>query len=59
MPEALFQNDTLYRTLLDNLSEGVYFTDTHRHIQYWNKALSALRDSARRKYWGAVVPTTF
>jgi diguanylate cyclase (GGDEF)-like protein/PAS domain S-box-containing protein len=37
MPCALFQNDTLYRMLLDNLSEGVYFTDTHRRIQYWNK----------------------
>jgi len=37
MPETLFQNNALYRTLLDNLSEGVYFTDTHRRIQYWNK----------------------
>ncbi len=37
MPMELFQNDQLYRTLLDNLSEGVYFTDTHRRIQYWNK----------------------
>jgi PAS domain S-box-containing protein len=37
MPIELFKNDQLYRTLLDNLSEGVYFTDTHRRIQYWNK----------------------
>ncbi|NJL71660.1 MAG: sensor domain-containing diguanylate cyclase [Candidatus Competibacteraceae bacterium] len=37
MPTALFQDDQLYRCLLDNLAEGVYFTDTHRRIQYWNR----------------------
>lgn len=37
MPDALFANDQLFRTLLDNLHEGVYFTDTHRRIQYWNR----------------------
>lgn len=37
MSESLFQNDRLFRTLLDNLGEGVYFTDTRRRIQYWNK----------------------
>ena len=36
MSGALFQDDRLFRTLLDNLSEGVYFTDTQRRIQYWN-----------------------
>lgn len=36
MSPALFQNDALCRMLLDNLSEGVYFTDTKRRIQYWN-----------------------
>lgn len=39
---ALFQNDTVYRMLLDNLSEGVYFTDTHRRIQYWNKGAESI-----------------
>lgn len=34
---ANFLQGDLYKNLLDNLSEGVYFTDTHRHIQYWNK----------------------
>jgi len=37
MSELLFQNDALFRTLLDNLNEGVYFTDTLRHIRYWNQ----------------------
>ena len=35
--ESLFGNDRLFRTLLDNLSEGVYFSDLHRRIQYRNK----------------------
>ncbi len=30
-------NDLLYKTLLDNLYDGVYFTDTNRRIKYWNK----------------------
>lgn len=37
MSDDVFQNDRLFRTLLDNLNEGVYFTDLHRRIQYWNK----------------------
>jgi len=37
MTQQLFENNELFRTLLDNLSEGVYFTDTHRRILYWNK----------------------
>ncbi|MFC1592122.1 diguanylate cyclase domain-containing protein [Thermodesulfobacteriota bacterium] len=31
-------SDVSYRDLLDNLYEGVYFTDTNRVIKYWNKA---------------------
>jgi diguanylate cyclase (GGDEF)-like protein/PAS domain S-box-containing protein len=42
MPESIFQNDRLFKTLLDNLSEGVYFTDLHRRIQYWNKGAERL-----------------
>ena len=38
MPESLLQTDRLFKTLLDNLGEGVYFTDLQRRIQYWNKA---------------------
>jgi diguanylate cyclase (GGDEF)-like protein/PAS domain S-box-containing protein len=32
----------LVETLLDNLSEGVYFVDCERRISYWNKAAEAL-----------------
>ncbi|MBI5092451.1 MAG: sensor domain-containing diguanylate cyclase [Candidatus Hydrogenedentes bacterium] len=42
MSEQLFQNDRLFRTLLDNLSDGVYFTDTQRRIQYWNKGAETI-----------------
>ena len=34
--------DEFYKTLLDNLSEGVYFVDCDRRISYWNKAAEAL-----------------
>ncbi len=30
--------DDFYKTLLDNLHDGVYFTDRDRRIQYWNRA---------------------
>ena len=30
--------NTFYKDLLDNLSEGVYFTDRERVINYWNRA---------------------
>ncbi len=31
------KNEALYRTLLDNLYDGVYFVDQDRRITYWNK----------------------
>ncbi|MCC6695987.1 MAG: diguanylate cyclase [Candidatus Hydrogenedentes bacterium] len=30
-------NHGMFETLMDNLQEGVYFVDTERNIQYWNK----------------------
>lgn len=33
----MIEDEELFKTLLDNLSEGVYFVDPDRHIQYWNK----------------------
>lgn len=38
MQNVLLGNDILFRTLVDNLSEGVYITDTERRIAYWNKS---------------------
>ncbi|MGI2335864.1 MAG: diguanylate cyclase [Dehalogenimonas sp.] len=32
----------LYKNLLDNLSEGVYFVDCDKRISYWNKAAEEL-----------------
>lgn len=32
------QDDMLYKDILDNLYEGVYFVDTERTILYWNKS---------------------
>lgn len=29
--------DDLYKTVLENISEGVYFVDAERKITFWNK----------------------
>lgn len=52
MSQALFQDDGLYRVLLDNLSEGVYFTDTHRRIQYWNRGAERITGYAAEEVMG-------
>ncbi|PLX97963.1 MAG: sensor domain-containing diguanylate cyclase [Desulfuromonas sp.] len=36
-----FRND-FYKVMLDQMSEGVYFTDTERRILYWNTAAEQL-----------------
>lgn len=33
----MFEDQGLFRTLMDSLHEGVYFVDPNRVIQYWNK----------------------
>ncbi|HNT33863.1 MAG TPA: sensor domain-containing diguanylate cyclase [bacterium] len=35
-------NDSFYRMLMDNLSEGIYFVDTERKITYWNHGAERL-----------------
>ena len=37
-----FGSDTIFRTLMDGLSEGVYFVDPDRKILYWNRAAEEL-----------------
>ena len=34
--------NNLFKLILDNLHEGVYFTDLERRITYWNKGAEAL-----------------
>lgn len=50
--QATFIHSDLYKNLLDNLSEGVYFTDTHRHIQYWNKGAERITGYAAEEVVG-------
>jgi diguanylate cyclase (GGDEF)-like protein/PAS domain S-box-containing protein len=35
-------DDILYKTLLDEIRDGVYFVDSRRRITYWNKGSEAL-----------------
>ncbi len=32
------ENDELFRVILDNIQDGVYFVDPERNITFWNKA---------------------
>ena len=48
----MMPQDTLYKTLLDNLSEGVYFVDRDRRISYWNKAAETLTGRAAAEVLG-------
>ncbi len=38
----MIHDERLFKTLLDNLVEGVYFVDRKRRIQYWNKGAEAI-----------------
>lgn len=44
--------ESLFETLMDNLSDGVYFVDIHRHIRYWNKAAERITGYAREEVIG-------
>ena len=35
-------DEELYKKLVDNLYDGVYFVDPERKITYWNKSAEAL-----------------
>jgi diguanylate cyclase (GGDEF)-like protein/PAS domain S-box-containing protein len=38
----VIQDETLYRTILDSLQEGVYLVDSNRRILYWNRAAEVI-----------------
>jgi diguanylate cyclase (GGDEF)-like protein/PAS domain S-box-containing protein len=41
-----------YETLLDNLSDGVYFVDRERRITFWNKAAARITGFAKSEVLG-------
>ena len=41
--------NSLFKQILDNLFDGVYFTDLQRRITYWNQAAEYLPDTAPKK----------
>ena len=51
--------DDFYKTLLDNLYDGVYFVDRDRRITYWNKGAERITGYAARevegKRWSAAL----
>jgi diguanylate cyclase (GGDEF)-like protein/PAS domain S-box-containing protein len=39
---SLDETNSLFKLILDNLIDGVYFTDPNRRITYWNRAAESL-----------------
>jgi len=50
--DAMPEQDEFYRDLLDNLADGVYFTDLEGRIAYWNKAAERLSGFSRSEVLG-------
>jgi len=48
----MFQDDDLYRKILDHLYDGVYFTDRQRQILYWNKGAERITGYANDEVVG-------
>lgn len=45
-------NDSFYRSLLDNLMDGVYFVDPDRTITYWNKGAERISGYSKDEVMG-------
>lgn len=45
-------NDSFYRSLLDNLMDGVYFVDPNRTITYWNKGAERISGYSKDEVMG-------
>jgi diguanylate cyclase (GGDEF)-like protein/PAS domain S-box-containing protein len=49
---TMFNQDHLYRDLLDNLADGVYFTDREGRVIFWNKGAEQLSGYTRSEVIG-------
>lgn len=48
----MFENSEIYRDLLDNLADGVYFTDLEGRIIFWNKGAERLSGFSQSEVLG-------
>lgn len=51
-PEVMLGDPEMLRTMLDNIVDGVYFTDLKRTIQYWNKGAQRISGYAADEVTG-------
>ena len=49
---AYWKDARILRTMIDNISDGVYFTDTTRTIQYWNKGAEVISGYSAEEVMG-------
>ena len=53
MPRQLMKDESIfYKSLLDNLYDGVYFVDRDRRITYWNKGAERITGYAAAEVLG-------
>lgn len=52
------QIEELYRTILDNLNDGIYFVDTERRILFWNKTAESITGYTADEIIGKPCPET-
>ena len=45
-------NENMYKIILDNISDGVYFVDKERKIEYWNKSAERLTGYSEKEVVG-------
>lgn len=51
-PDAMLGDPDMLRMMLDNIVDGVYFTDLKRTIQYWNRGAERISGYASREVAG-------
>lgn len=45
-------SEELYKSILENLSEGIYYVDRNRNITYWNKAAENITGYSKEEVMG-------
>jgi len=57
VPDNQFDND-FHKTIVENLADGVYYVDSGREIQYWNRGAERITGYASAQVVGIAASTT-
>ena len=51
-------SEDLYREIVENMHDGIYFVDRERRITYWNKGAERITGYTAAEVVGSSAPTT-